>query len=97
MLPIPFIKGSPSPPPTYDVEHAEWASPVLLQPGVYTGSMELVEAGNDSELLKRARVTAATRQARNQATPTLWPPYFAFSYFPKSFIEKKGLTSGMIR
>lgn len=65
MLPIPFIKGSPGPPPTYDVEHAEWASLFLLQPGVYTGSMELVEAGNDSELLERARVTTAMRQASN--------------------------------
>lgn len=31
----------------YDVEHAEGASAMLVQPGVHTGTMELMEAGND--------------------------------------------------
>lgn len=35
------------PPPTYDVEHAEGTSPMLMQPGVHTGAVELMEAGND--------------------------------------------------
>lgn len=31
----------------YDVEHAEGASAMLMQPGVHTRPMELMEAGND--------------------------------------------------
>ena len=52
---LPARRGALGPPPTYDVEHAEGASAMLMQPGVHTGTMELMEAGNDPELLEKTK------------------------------------------
>lgn len=59
----------------YDVEHAEGASAMLMQPGVHTGTMELMEAGNDPELLALGELLQADGAHRGgaAAAPGVWP------------------------